>query len=76
MDLLRERIVYIKWEGIMVRIIKICPKCNEEIVINQLNLVEGVDEVSIDEIIGLGIDCEYCGIHIDFNEEYDDEEDF
>ena len=59
----------------MVKITKICPKCNEEIIINQLNLTDKVDEVSIDEIIGLGIDCEHCGTHIDFNEEYEDEED-
>lgn len=58
----------------MVKITKICPKCNEEIVINQLNLTDKVDEVSIDEIIGLGIDCEHCGTHISFNEEYEDEE--
>ncbi len=58
----------------MVKITKICPKCNEEIIINQLNLTDEVDEVSIDEIIGLGIDCEHCGTHISFNEEYEGEE--
>lgn len=57
----------------MVKITKICPKCNEEIAINQLNFTDKIDEVSIDEIIGLGIDCEHCGIHISFNEEYEEE---
>ena len=32
-----------------------------------------IDEVSIDEVIGLGIDCEHCGIHISFNEECEEE---
>ena len=57
----------------MVKITKICPKCNEEIVINQLNFTDKIDEASIDEIIGLGIDCEHCGIHISLNEEYEEE---
>ena len=57
----------------MVKITKICPKCNEEIVVNQLNFTGKIDEVSIDEIIVLGIDCEHCGIHISFNEECEEE---
>ena len=59
----------------MIKIKKICPKCNKEIGIIQLDFQnKEVQEVDLDEIIGLGIDCEHCGTHINFEEQWEDEE--
>ena len=59
----------------MVKIKKICPKCNEDIVINKFDFTDKeFEEVNLDELIGLGLDCEYCGIYINLEERWDDEE--